>query len=336
MLVVVHNNPDPDAIMSAQALCYLVGEKFGLEASIAYGGYVGRAENRTLVRILDIHLKQFNRIRLDRYDVIACVDTQPGAGNNMLTADSVCHIVIDHHRARRDTRADLAVIRTDLGGTATVLVEWLNAAGIVISSDLATGLAYAISSETQSMGRETSRPDIDAYLSVYVRANLRKLSKIMFPALPREYFVILARALRQAKIYRNLVCSHLGDIPAPEIVAEMTDLLVRHERTTWAFCTGRYRDRLILSLRSTKRDANAGDVIRNLVQSDFLAGGHGMIGGGYVPIGDSDQESLEQFYTTRFLELLGNKNADWKPFIEHDAAGPDNSGGRPGAERRGD
>jgi nanoRNase/pAp phosphatase (c-di-AMP/oligoRNAs hydrolase) len=316
MLIVVHNNPDPDAIMSAEALRYLVAEKFGLEASIAYGGYIGRAENRALVSKLGIKMKQFNRIKLARYDLVACVDTQPGAGNNMLTADSKCEIVIDHHRARRDTAAEFVVVRTDLGGTATILVNWLEEAGIQISPDLATGLAYAISSETQSMGREASRPDIDAYLSVYVKANLRKLSQIMFPALRRSYFTIVARALREARTYRNLVCTHLGEVPTAEIVAEMADFLVRHERTTWTFCTGRFKDKLILSLRSTKPDARAGEVIRKLVQSDHLAGGHGMTGGGYVPIEDEGEGTLEEQFTTRFLEVMGNRDADWKPFLD--------------------
>ncbi len=319
-MIVLHNDPDPDAIMSAEALRHLVTEKFSLETSVAYGGYVGRAENRALVSKLGIKMKQFNRIRIDKYDVVACVDTQPGAGNNMLSADSRCDIVIDHHQERADTRAELAVIRPDLGGTATILVEWLTAAGITIPCDLATGLAYAISSETQSLSREASPQDIDAYLTVYVQANLRKLSQIMYPALPREYFVLVARTLQRATIYRNLVCSHLGEVPTPEIVAEMADFLVRHERTTWAFCTGRFKDKLILSLRSTKTDARAGQVIRKMVQSDHRAGGHGMTGGGFVPIEDEGEQPLESFYTERFFKVMGYKNTDWKPFVEDSPA----------------
>jgi nanoRNase/pAp phosphatase (c-di-AMP/oligoRNAs hydrolase) len=88
MLIVIHNNPDPDAIMSGEALRHLVKTRYGVDTSIAYGGDVGRAENRALVRKLGIRMKQFRRIRLAKYDVVACVDTQPGAGNNLLTARS--------------------------------------------------------------------------------------------------------------------------------------------------------------------------------------------------------------------------------------------------------
>ncbi|MEJ2721977.1 MAG: DHH family phosphoesterase [bacterium] len=322
----IHNNPDPDAIMSGEALRHLVEAKYNLKASIAYGGNIGRAENKALVGKLGIKMKVFNRIRLGKYDVIACVDTQPNAGNNMLSPDSKCDIVIDHHSALSDTEADLVVVDPSLGGTATILVEWMKEAEIPVPANLATGLAYAISSETQSMGRETSRNDIDAYLSVYVKANLRKLSQIMFPTLPRDYFVVLGRALQQAKLYRNLVCSHLHEVPTPEMVAEMADFLVRHERISWAFCTGRFKDNLILSLRSTNEDAHAGRLIRKLVGSDYLAGGHGMTGGGYVPIEDEDGESLEQLFTDRFLEAMGFPDADWKPLLEQEPPAAKNDG----------
>ena len=90
LLIIVHNNPDPDAIASAEALRFLVENRSGVKVSIAYGGYIGRAENREMVRQLGIRLKQFNRIRLGNYDCIALVDTQPGAGNNSLPATVKC------------------------------------------------------------------------------------------------------------------------------------------------------------------------------------------------------------------------------------------------------
>jgi nanoRNase/pAp phosphatase (c-di-AMP/oligoRNAs hydrolase) len=312
---VIHNNPDPDAIMSGEALRHLVTTKFGLDASIAYGGHIGRAENRVLVRKLGIKLKQFRRIRMNKYDAVACIDTQPGAGNNMLTATSRCDIVIDHHPALPSTDAPLVVLKPDIGGTATILVEWLNAAGVPITADLATGLAYAISSETQSMRRDVTQPDIDAYLSVYVRANLPKLAQIMLPKLPRDYFVELSRALQHARVYRNLICSHLYKVQAAEVVSEMADFLVRRERISWSLCTGRYQGNLILSIRTTNARAEAGKLIRKIVGSDVLAGGHGMTAGGYVPLDEDVDTSPEEKYEMEFALLLGHEDPEWKPLL---------------------
>ena len=50
LLILPHNDPDPDAIASAVALRYLLAERLGMESTIAYQGIIGRAENKALVR----------------------------------------------------------------------------------------------------------------------------------------------------------------------------------------------------------------------------------------------------------------------------------------------
>jgi nanoRNase/pAp phosphatase (c-di-AMP/oligoRNAs hydrolase) len=45
ILIIVHNNPDPDAIASANALSFLAENLSNVKASIAYGGSIGRTEN---------------------------------------------------------------------------------------------------------------------------------------------------------------------------------------------------------------------------------------------------------------------------------------------------
>ena len=57
LLIVLHNNPDPDALASALALRYLVSKRYNIRSNIAYGGLIGRAENRAMVRELKIPLK---------------------------------------------------------------------------------------------------------------------------------------------------------------------------------------------------------------------------------------------------------------------------------------
>lgn len=43
VLILPHNNPDPDAIASAVALGYLLEYQGGIESQIAYQGIIGRA-----------------------------------------------------------------------------------------------------------------------------------------------------------------------------------------------------------------------------------------------------------------------------------------------------
>jgi nanoRNase/pAp phosphatase (c-di-AMP/oligoRNAs hydrolase) len=321
LLIVIHNNPDPDAIASASALKFFLEARYGLEASVAYGGAVGRAENRTMVNKLKIKMKRLGRLKLKNYDRIAFVDTQPGAGNHALPPGRKCHLVIDHHPRRANTRADIVIVRPEIGATATILIELLKSRGIEPPTVLATALSYALSSETQNMKREASRLDLDAYLWVYTRSNIRILGEIIHPRLHHSYFETLLTALRLAVGFRNLVCIHLRDVPQPEIVSEMADYFLRHERIGWVFVTGRFRGGLVLSLRSAGSTKSAGTVIKKMVKDTTRVGGHDQVAGGYIPIDKlkrEEVEALEKELSAEFAAIMGYPEADWKRLMEGD------------------
>jgi nanoRNase/pAp phosphatase (c-di-AMP/oligoRNAs hydrolase) len=202
-------------------------------------------------------------------------------------------------------------------------VEWLEESGLTAPINLATALAYAISSETQDLGREASRRDIQAYFKVFTKSSMRKLAQIIHPSLPRSYFVAVAKTLHRAKTFRNLICAHLGDITTPDMVAEMADLLLRHERMGWSFCTGRFADELIISLRSSYPRAKAGKLVRRLISNRMKSaidkvGGHDMTAGGRIPLTDSpggDASDLEDKLSQNFAQALGYKEVEWRPLL---------------------
>lgn len=320
LLVVTHNNPDPDAIASSEALAHLVKVRYGIRVSMAYRGNIARAENRTMIQRLRIHLKQFNRVRLKKYDRIALVDGQPLAGN---TPDMRYDLIIDHHPLRKDTKGNLVVIRPEVGVTATILVGWLREASIEIPVNLATALSYAISSETQNLGREAGRHDISAYFFVYTRANMRRLAQILHPKLPRDYFMVLAKTLHRTQVFRNLLCAHLEEIPSVEIVSEMADFLLRLERISWVLCTGRVKGQLILSVRATNPKARAGKLVKQLVRDSRTVGGHDMIAGGYIAVENLSQreiEALENELVKKFAHIRGYDHVAWKLLIPKQTA----------------
>ena len=81
ILILPHNNPDPDAIASALALQFVLREKLGVNSSLAYQGIIGRAENRSLVRYLEHPFQHITSLDWSALVPVALVDTQPGAGN---------------------------------------------------------------------------------------------------------------------------------------------------------------------------------------------------------------------------------------------------------------
>jgi nanoRNase/pAp phosphatase (c-di-AMP/oligoRNAs hydrolase) len=58
VLILPHNDPDPDAIASAVALRHLLAQRLAVEVNIAYKGIIGRAENKALVRYLGYPLRR--------------------------------------------------------------------------------------------------------------------------------------------------------------------------------------------------------------------------------------------------------------------------------------
>src|SRR5262249_31774218 len=83
LLILPHDNPDPDSLASAATLKYLVGKLLEKEAHIALGGIIGRAENRAMLTYLNINLVPVGEVCFDGAQVVL-VDTQPGRNNNSL------------------------------------------------------------------------------------------------------------------------------------------------------------------------------------------------------------------------------------------------------------
>ena len=102
LVILPHDNPDPDAMASAVTLKYLVSRHLEKEAHIALGGIVGRAENRAMRTYLNITLVPVQDVRFDADVQVALVDTQPGRSNNSLPDGVVPAVVIDHHPAYAD------------------------------------------------------------------------------------------------------------------------------------------------------------------------------------------------------------------------------------------
>ncbi|MBN2416818.1 DHH family phosphoesterase [bacterium] len=315
-LIVTHTNPDPDALSTAMALSHLLRERHGITCSIAHAGSIGRAENLAMVRLLGIRLKQFNRVKLAAYDLLALVDGQPKAGN---TPDLPYDIVIDHHPRRKDTVAPLTIINPEIGVSATILVNMLLVAGLEIPAALATALSYGISSETENLGREVHPADLRAYLEVYARANLRTLSKILHPSRENVYYQTLHSALERAMAYKHVIYSDLGQVPTPEMVAEMADLLLKHKRISWVLCLGRYRSSAIISLRTSNNEANAGALIKKMVADPDWVGGHDTMAGGAIPLGkgqeQGDYDSLSGSIVRSFAKLQHLDPDGWHPLL---------------------
>lgn len=318
LLIVVQNSPDPDAIGAAAALRELARTRHDLTCSVAHAGQIGRVENRALVRYLGLNTRPLKEVSPSRFDRLAMVDAQPGAGNVSLHEDRRLDVVIDHHPIRRETRsARFTDVRSRYGATSSILREYLRTAGIEIPTPLATALVYGIRSDTQDLGRETTRADVEAFLDLYPLANPRMLGRIMAAPLPRQYFAELRTALDNAVQFGNRVVTYLGNTSSQEMIAETADLLLRVEDTSWSLAAGVVGDWLHVSLRTTGNGKPAGQVARNLGGRKGFGGGHATLAAAQIPLaGASSPSRVVADVIRRFLRATGDGKAKGVPLSD--------------------
>jgi len=285
ILIIPHDYPDPDALASAAAMHLLLEKKFGIHSTIAFNGTVSRAENKELLRRLRYKwVKTSSIVQPTRPVCCILVDTAPWSTNVTIPPFARPIAVIDHHRhSRAHTVKDIYTdIRSGAGATTTIMHEYLKAAGVTPPRWLAAIMAYAIISETLDLSREYEKTDVDAYIELAARADLKIIGKIRHAPLPRGYYALLQEALTNARKYEKAAWSHLSGIEQPEIVAEVADLLLRMEGLRWSFCTAHVNNGLFVSLRSNERGARCSQLLRAVIGRKGSSGGHDSMAAGFI------------------------------------------------------
>jgi nanoRNase/pAp phosphatase (c-di-AMP/oligoRNAs hydrolase) len=320
LLVLTHDYPDPDTLASAYALSYIANQKYGITSRIAYGGIIGRTENRGMVSILKIPAHKLRPSDFKKYPCVALLDTQPSFENNSFPKHKHATMVIDQHPYVTRPDADLVIIDPDCGATSVLLAQALLHARIPISASIATALAYGILSDTMNLYR-ANRPDIiETYLSLLRYCDLKALAQIQNPTRSRRFFRTLGKAIQSAIVTKKLIATHLGFVENPDLVAQVADFLLTYKGMERSFCTGRYKGKLHVSLRLNKPNADAGEILRGTFFDRGEAGGHNGIAGGSFIVGEKAEETYwqeqEQLIFQRFLKRvrIPNKAEFYHPF----------------------
>lgn len=316
LLILTHDNPDPDAVASAFALQHLLAERRGIHAEVAYSGIIGRAENRMMVDLLELQMRRLGDLRLDSFRTIALIDAQPGTGNSALPEGKLPDIVLDHHPLRPLTESvPFHDVRAEIGASATLLTSYLQEAGVAIPSRIATGLLYGIKTETQDLAREVSALDREAYEYLLPLADAEKLAKIARPPLSQEYFRNLLRALEGLQIGRQAAICAAGDVLDPDFVPEMADMAARIEGVRWALAYGKHQEFLYLSVRTNDTSVNAGELIQQIVRGLGTGGGHGMRAGAKVQLSSENRSEVEAAIRRRFIEVADPSAVEFRSLM---------------------
>lgn len=305
LTIVLHNNPDPDAISAGAALQFLLEKKAGLKADIVYQGVIGRAENKALVKYLNVPLRQLPDDNPKLPKNLALVDTHTQAKNNPIPDTFTPLVVIDHHNNYVDGTAVFSDIRPNVGATATIMVQYLQAADMNPPRRLATALLYGIKTDTMALSRNTTTADVNAYCYLSGLADIDVFLTFEQAQVPAGYFQGLAAAMAGARLFENgLIFTYLSELPYPDLVAEIAELMLRFEGSKVVICLGVYEESLHFSIRTLDDQIDVNCLAQTVAGEGGSAGGREKIAGGQILLDNNDPEKLAEEIKQRILTFF--------------------------------
>ena len=312
--VFMHDNPDPDAIASAVALCR-VAESVDLDAEACYFGDISHQENRAFVNLLDLDLRNVaGDVDLSEFGAIALVDhSRPGV-NDQLPPDTEIDVVIDHHPPKEPVEATYVDLRSDVGATSTLLTEHVRRLGVELTEDVATGLLYGIRVDTKDFAREVSTADFEAASYLLPLSDTATLERVESPSVSADTFETIARAIRNRQLDGPVLATCVGALTDRDALAQAADQLLNMENVTTTLVYGFMDGTVYVSARARGTTIDLGETLRAAFGQIGSAGGHADMAGAQIPLGllgeveDEEEESLadvvSEVITERFFETV--------------------------------
>ncbi len=315
--IVTHDNPDPDAIASAIALARIARD-VGCEPDVCYYGDISHQENRAFVNLLDFDLRNLDADSdLSVYDAFALVDhSRPGV-NDQLPPETEVDVVIDHHPPRVPIEARFVDLRSDVGATSTLLVDYIRRFGGSIDGTVATGLLFGIRVDTKEFRREVSPDDFEAAAFLLPHADLETLQRIEEPSISAETLATVGRAITNRRQEGSVLLSCVGEVSDRDALAQAADRLLDLEDVNATLVYGVQDGTIYVSARARGTELDLGEALRDAFGQIGSAGGHADMAGAQITLGvletieDRDEslhEIVREVVDDRFLETLQSRS----------------------------
>jgi nanoRNase/pAp phosphatase (c-di-AMP/oligoRNAs hydrolase) len=309
LLILLHNDPDPDALASGLAIRNVL-HRTKTTAIIGAVQGVTRPENLRMVNLLDIHVEPVTPDSVKDYDRVVMVDVQPHYfGGAIDRAD----LIIDHHPEQGGYTSVFKDIRPDYGSTSTILTEHLRAVDVNISERTATAMLYAIKSDTLFFNRQTNRVDIEAFSYLYPLADPTLIRKMEGAEITRERLDYVLKAHATGQIAEQVFCASLGDLPREDFIPYVADFFLQLEDVKWTVIAGVVADTVSISVRNLGYTKNAGEFVRRYFADIGNAGGHRAMAKAVIPMkafrerfGELTDQALSQKLQSLVAEFLAD------------------------------
>ena len=313
LAIVMHDNPDPDAIASAIALA-AIAQSVGCDSEPCYYGSISHQENRAFVNLLELDLRNLpDGADVSEYGGVALVDHSMPGVNDQLPADTPIDIVVDHHPPRGPVDARYVDLRHDVGATSTLMVKYFQQFGIDLTETIATALLFGIRVDTDEFSREVCVDDFEAASELVKHADLGTLQRIENPSMDPDTLETIADAISNRVRHGTVLISNVGELTNRDALAQSADRLLNMEGVTTTLVYGTREKTVYVSARARGADIDLGEALRDAYGQIGSAGGHADMAGAQITPGileedvDSEfkrAEQVDEVITNRFLEVL--------------------------------
>ncbi|MES3161347.1 MAG: DHHA1 domain-containing protein [Halorubrum sp.] len=312
--VLMHPNPDPDAMAAAIGVASLA-DQLDVPATVQFPGQIRHQENRAFRTVLDLELDRIDHVSDLAAETVVLVDHNEPRG--FAGADGVLPTaVVDHHPG--DGAGDeFTDVRTDYGATASIVAEYFDDNGAVpvppdkhasetngdlaLSTRAATGLLYGILADTKHLTVGASEPDFAAAAYVYPGVDQDQLDRIANPAVDSEVLEVKARAIAGRQIEGSFAVADVGGVNNVDAIPQAADELIQLEGVSAVVVIGERDGTIHLSGRSRDDRVHMGNAIDAVLSEveNGNGGGHSRMGGGTItpqidPTGEEELETVDR------------------------------------------
>jgi nanoRNase/pAp phosphatase (c-di-AMP/oligoRNAs hydrolase) len=164
------------------------------------------------------------------------------------------------------------------------MTEYLKAAKIKPSSKLATGLFYAIKTDTSNFERQTLIEDVRAFQFLFRHANIHLARKIEHAELKIDFLKYFQQALQNMRLRKGRAFVYLGHVISPDICVLIADFFMRVQSINWSIVSGLHNKKMVIILRNDGIRKNAGNVAKQSFGHLGSAGGHKSMARAEIPV----------------------------------------------------
>lgn len=306
-VILLGGHPDPDSIGSALAhkrLC----ERLGVSATIAHVLPISRAENRAMVKLLNVPMVKVTETEeLEAFGYLALVDASQSEQAIRLPDTLQLLTVVDHHRPPAIPKAPFVDIRHDVGATATIYAEYSERGLVPFGANgnddgvVATAMFFGIQTDTDDFAFSTPADfRAAAYLKQF--SDAETLSRVGRRSLTAEAMEAVGHALRDLEVVRDFALAGVGRVSAinRDAIPMAADYILKREDIDTVVVYGIVEDRIDGSLRTRRASVDPAAFMQNAFGDDSqgrpYGGGRADMGGFRIPLGllaeSEDEETL--------------------------------------------